>query len=48
MRSFGVIGLDEGIEIGLHFLDTVIEFLASLHAEVLVQEGSMEAFDKAV
>ena len=36
------------VEVRLHFGDRLVELLPPLDAEVLVQQGSVEAFDEAV
>lgn len=36
------------VQVFLHFLQSLIPFLAALEAEMLVEQGSMEAFDEAV
>lgn len=48
MRPFGVVVDESGIEISLERLDAVVEGIAHSHAEELVEDGAVEAFDKAV
>lgn len=43
-----VVGLEEDIQIGLELGQILIPGLASLDAEVFVQEGAVEAFEVAV
>lgn len=48
LGSAVVVGLQEGVEIGLHFVERLVELLAAHDAEVLVQERPVEPLDKAV
>ena len=41
--------MDEpGVEVGMHRLDAFVESLTHLHAEELVEDGTVEALDEAV
>lgn len=48
MRAFGVVGHEPCVEIRLQRLDGLVQRLAQLEAEELVQHGAVEAFDKAI
>ena len=48
MRALGVVVDEPGVEIVLAHVDGVVEGLAHLHAEEPVEDGAIEAFDKAV
>lgn len=48
VRSFGVVSGDVGIEVGLHLLDGLVPLLAAHYTEVLVEQGAVQALDKAV
>jgi hypothetical protein len=48
MRPLGVVVDEPGVEIGLERLDAVVEGLAHLHREELVEDGAVEALDEAV
>lgn len=46
--SLGVVDGEVGVEVGLHLVDGLVPFLAAHDAEVLVEQGSVQALDKAV
>lgn len=46
--SFGIVADEVGVEVGLHGLDAFVELLPPHDAEVLVQQGAMQALDEAV
>src|SRR3546814_17655474 len=46
--TFGVVGDEVGVEVDLHLLDGLVLLLATLDAEVLGEQGAVQAFDKAV
>ena len=48
MWALGVVVDEPDIKIGLQRLDTVVEVLAQLDAEELVEDSAVEALDKAV
>lgn len=48
VRAFGVVVDEVFIEICLHLCDVFIPFFASFDAEMLIEEGAMEAFEEAV
>ena len=48
MRPLRVIDLEVGVEVGLHLVEGLVPGGAALHAEMLVEQGSVEAFDEAV
>lgn len=48
VRAFAIVCSEESIEIFLHFDDVLVEFGAALDAEVLVEQGSVEAFEESV
>lgn len=48
VRSLGIVGDEIGVESGLHFLDGLEPGAAAFDAEVLVEQGAVEALDDAV
>ena len=48
MGPFGVVVNEVGIEVLLHGFDAFVELLSSHDAEVLVQQGTVQALDKNV
>lgn len=46
--SLGMVADQVGVEVGLHGFDAVVELLTPHDAEVLVQQGAVEALDEAV
>ncbi len=48
MWSPGVVDDEVRVQVVLHLVDTVIEFLAAHDPEVFVKERPVEAFDEAV
>ena len=48
MRSLMIVGLEEGVEVGLHLRQVFVPDLAALDAEVLVEQRAVEAFEVAV
>ena len=47
-RPLGVVVDDVCIEVGLHLLDGLVPLLAAHDAETLVEQGAVQALDKAV
>lgn len=45
MRPLPVVVMQVGIQISLHFLQCLIPLCATLNAEVLVQQGKVQALD---
>lgn len=48
MRTFGVVGEKERVEVLLHLFDRFIEGLATLDPEVLIEQHAMQPLDRAV
>jgi len=48
MGSLRVVGDQVGVEVGLHLLYGLVPFLSTHDAEMLVEQGAMEALDEAV
>ena len=48
MRPFHVVVIKVVIDVLLHFIGRFVERRSALDSKVLVQEGSVEAFDEAV
>lgn len=48
MGSFGVVGREVGVEVGLHLVDGLVELGPTHDAEVLVEERAVQALDVAV
>lgn len=48
MWALGVVVDEPGVEVGLQRVDGVVEGLAHLYPEELVEDGAVEALDEAV
>ena len=46
VRSFGIVAHEIDVDVSLHGLDAVVELLAHHDAEVLVEQGAVQALDE--
>ena len=44
----GVVGFEEGVEVLLHLVGGLVPLLAAHDAEVLAEQGAVQALDEAV